>query len=647
MIFSHLCRFKRPLFLSLVVVTALLLIHAAPSADAQVAERVLIRQVDSAAFPTVSVYVEAYDTAGQFIQNLNPEDLTILENGQPRPPLNLTLLNPGAHLILVFNYGPEWSVAYAQRSRFQYLRQHWLAWAQAQPSPTSDRLSLITNSGLQLVRNNDPTRWADWLESARPDLQREAASLNGLTRALDLAATSDPENPQRPVIFFLTAPLPAATLPALADLGQRAQTLSVPIHVWMVAHARASTRLPQNYAALNDLAIQSGGQFTLFSGPEPLPDPEPILRPLRFRYRVTYISNLTTSGEQELSVRLTHEGVTLESEPISFDLTVLPPNPILLAPPAQIMRTWQSPEGQRERYLAPSTYAFSFITEFPDQHPRPLRAARLYVNDVLVTERLEPPFEVLEWPLEEVTANGRYRVRIEVEDSLGLRGQSQDWPIEVIVAEPPRSPLEQTWQRLSSPEVLPFWAVILSAVTLGLVLWRWRAYHRLTQPLYARWTARQRGKTAPPAASSPTITLSPLAAPPSAASAWLVWLNSDEVPFFFPRDETAVPPSEQRFYPLPQADVALGSDRQRATVWIPHPSVEGVHAHLTYGPEGYKLTDAGTVASTWLNGAALPPEGAWLTHGDIVHLGSVALRFETAHPAPQPRPSLRPYEEIL
>ncbi|MCX8025363.1 MAG: FHA domain-containing protein [Thermanaerothrix sp.] len=647
MIFPYLYRLRWLFSLSLVVVTSLLLINVVPSANAQAAERILVRQIDSTTFPTVSLYVEPYDTAGQFIQNLNTEDLTILENGQPRSPLSLTFLNPGAHLILVFNYGPEWSVAYAQRSRFQYLRQHWLTWAQAQPSPTSDRLSLITNSGLQLVRNNDPTRWADWLETARPDLQREVASLNGLTRALALAAPSDPENAQRPVIFFLTAPLPASVLPALADLGQRAQTLGVPIHVWMIAHARASTRLPQNYTALNDMAVQSGGQFILFSGPESLPDPEPILRPLRFRYRVTYTSSLTTSGKQELRVRLTHEGVTLESEPISFDLTVLPPNPILLAPPAQITRTWESPKGQREPHLVPSTYAFSFITEFPDQHPRSLRAARLYVNDTLVTERLEPPFEVLEWPLDEITLSGRYRVRVEVEDSLGLKGQSQDWPLEIIVAEPPRSPLEQTWQRLSSPEVIPFWAVILSAATLGLFLWRWRAYRRLTQPLYARWTAKQRAKTTPPSASPPTTVLFPLATTPTAASAWLVWLSSNEVPFAFIRDETAEPPTEKRFYPLSQAEVTLGSDRQRATIWIPHPSVEGVHAHLTLGPEGYKLTDAGTIAGTWLNGAALPPEGACLSHGDILHLGSVALRFESMHPTPKPHPTLRPYEEML
>jgi hypothetical protein len=193
--------------------------------------------------------------------------------------------------------------------------------------------------------------------------------------------------------------------------------------------------------------------------------------------------------------------------------------------------------------------------------------------------------------------------------------------------------------------VLPFWAVILSAVTLGLVLWRWRAYHRLTQPLYARWSARQRGNTSPPIA--PATTLSPLAAPPATALAWLVWLNPEDVPFFFLHDETAAPPSEKRFYPLPQVEATLGSDRLHATIWIPHPSVEGIHAHLTFDSEGYKLTDAGTTAGTWLNGAPLPPEGAWLTHGDIVHLGSVPLRFETAHPAPQPRPLLRPYEEML
>lgn len=610
---------------------------------AQAAERVLLRRVESTHFPTLSLYFEVYNAEGQFLTNLQSEALQILEDDQPRSPLGVTLLNPGAHIILVLNYGPEWSVGYAQRSRFQYLRQHWLAWAQAQPSPTPDRLSLITNSGLQLVRNNDPARWADWLETARPDLQRETASLNGLTRALDLASSIDPTNPQRPIIFFLTAPLPGSALPALADLRQRAQNQGVPVHVWLVANARAPTRLPQNYAALNDLATQSGGQFLLFSGPEALPDPEPLLQPLRYGYRATYTSALTTSGSHELVVRVIQNGVPLDSEPLTVDLTILPPNPILLAPPAEIARTWHDSTDQLARRLSPSTYAFAFITEFPDQHPRPLRAARLFVNDSLVAERLSAPFETLEWSLEDITTSERFRIRVEVEDSLGLKGQSREWPLEVIVPEPPRSLPEQAWARLTTPQVLPLWAVLMSAATLGLILWRWRAYRRLTQPLYARLAPRK-GKETPPS-RRPIPGPFPAAAPPQGAPAWLVWLRGDEVPFVFIQDASADPEDERRFFALSQAEVTLGSDPRRATLHLPHPSVESVHARIIPGPEGFKLVDAGSIAGTWLNAAPLPPEGTWLSHGDILHLGSVALRFEFPHPSPPPHPLLLPYED--
>ncbi|WP_299024117.1 FHA domain-containing protein [uncultured Thermanaerothrix sp.] len=635
---------KTLLLMSLAICVGLLLLGVAAVAHAQAVEKVLLRQVDSTHFPTLSVYFEVYNADGQFFTDLQSEALQIIENGQPHAPLGVTLLTPGAHLILVFNYGPEWSVGYAQRSRFQYLRQHWLDWAQAQPANTYDRLSLITNSGLQLVRNGDPARWADWLETVRPDLQRETASLNGLTRALDLASSVDPTNPQRPVIFFVTAPLPGSTLPALADLRQRAQTQGVPVHVWLVANARAPTRLPQNYAALNDLAIQSGGQFLLFSGPEPLPDIEPLLQPLRFNYRATYTSTLTTSGSHELVVRVMQNGTTLDSEPLTFDLNVLPPNPILLAPPAQITRSWEA-SAEREPRLSPSTYAFALITEFPDQHPRPLRAARLFVNDALVVERLQAPFETLEWPLEQITTGGRFRIRVEVEDSLGLKGQSQEWPLEVLIAEPPRSLPEQAMARLTTPQVLPLWALIMSAAMLGLILWRWRAYHRLTQSLYTR-LAPGKDKGATPVKRSTPSTF-PTATPPQEAPAWLVWLRSEDVPFFFVQDASADPQGEMRFFALPQAEVTLGSDPHRAVLCFPHPSVESVHARIVPGPEGFKLVDAGSTAGTWLNAAPLPPEGALLNHGDIFHLGSVALRFETPHPAPPPYPMLLPYEDTL
>jgi len=605
-----------------------------PGAHAQTAEVLRITRVDSSRFPTLTVEFEAFDAEGRFLTDLKAEQISVLEDERPITPKSLTLLQPGAHLIMVMNYGPEWAVGYAGQSRFSYLRQHLLNWARAQEN-TRDTLSIITNSGLQWMRNEDAQRWVDWLESAQPDLRREVPNLYGLARAFDLAS-NPAQTDQRSAILFITAPLPAPLINSLGDYGQRARSQGIPIWVWLVANTRASTRLPQNYAALNQLATDSGGQFLLFSGPETLPDLETMLQPLRYRYQLTYSSPLNTTGEHSLALQIHRNDLALTSETRSFSLDVRPPNPIFLAPPGQITRAWEK-DGHGNATLQPEIYTFRILVEFPDGHSRPLRASRLYVDDVLVDEHSSPPFDTLTWPLESIASSGRYWVSVEIEDSLGLTRRSLALPIDVIVHPPPPNPFQRAVQTLMSPQTLPLLGILIAVGMVSFVLRRWRRHPALQQ----RQSRRARGGDQP-AAQNRAMTLIPSL---KAADAWLVPLNPEDVPFAFFTQPFPGKTREISPLPLMPEETILGSDPNRAHVCIPAPALSPLHARLHRTAAGFWLVDAGSVAGTWVNGRPLPENGILLHNGDILHLGPIALRFEQKAPTPKPNPVIQPYQE--
>jgi hypothetical protein len=79
-------------------------------------------------------------------------------------------------------------------------------------------------------------------------------------------------------------------------------------------------------------------------------------------------------------------------------------------------------------------------------------------------------------------------------------------------------------------------------------------------------------------------------------------------------------------------DVTLGCDPLLANLVIADPSIEGLHARIHYEDKVFQITDAGSVAGTWVNFTIVPPEGIRLEHADIIHLGRVGFRIILAEP---------------
>jgi hypothetical protein len=93
-------------------------------------------------------------------------------------------------------------------------------------------------------------------------------------------------------------------------------------------------------------------------------------------------------------------------------------------------------------------------------------------------------------------------------------------------------------------------------------------------------------------------------------------------------DETTIPAPLQ----ITAEDVSLGTDPLHADLVITDPSIEGVHARIHREGKTFLITDAGSVAGTWVNFKPVSPSGTTLEHADIIHLGQVGFRFNLPEP---------------
>ena len=237
------------------------------------------------------------------------------------------------------------------------------------------------------------------------------------------------------MVLYVTS-LPAAQdIPALQNLTQRAVDQHIRVNIWMVSSRDFFTTSAAT--ALNDLAIQTGGQVVQFSGEEPLPSPEMYLAGLRHAYRLMYSSQILTAGGHTLTAQVNLNGETISSEALPFELNVEPPNPILIDPPDEIFRTAPDARSTDTNTFLPTAQGVSILIEFPDGRTRPLtRTALLYVDGVMVDENTTEPFDLFTWDLSGYNTSAGYGLAVEAVDSYGLSRMSGTVPVQVIVVRP-------------------------------------------------------------------------------------------------------------------------------------------------------------------------------------------------------------------
>lgn len=631
--------FKRTIlhFGVLVALTGSFLFANYPAA-AQSGGRVVLSAVDTQAFPQITFIMEAYEGSGGFISGLQPEDVAILEDGKELSPLSIETQQPGLQVIAAFNIGPVMAGRTGGTSIFQKLVAALQDWADDQQPEGSDDFSLISNERLEAVRLDQPERWQQALRDFQPDLLKSKPGLSSLSQALDLAADPNARPNMKRALIYVTPPPAEGQLAALPNLAERAAQAGLRVFVWAVISPGATSG--PGIDALQQLADQTGGQLFLFSGAETLPAPEAYFRPLRSVYQVNYLSAANRSGSHSLMLRLERGGRELLSPEAAYTIQVAPPNPIFLSPPAEVKRVFSNGSQKGQLIASPSSLALKILIEFPDGHPRALRSTRLLVDGSVAVERLSEPFDTFTWDLSRYESSESHRLQVQVIDSLGLEESSMEIPVQVVV-EKPRPGLLQI--EIDPKRLIIGGAVLAAGAALALALWfsgrkgwlttdRRKRSRMLKDPVTQPVPIQQEQPRRKPA---PALSW-PRPGSPAKAPAWLIRLDEENRPV------------SGMTVPLLRKEISIGSNPQQAGCVLNFPSVDALHARLYTGPDGsFTLADAGSVAGTWVNYCPISSHGARLEHGDIIHFGQVAFRFEMADPPHQRQAQVDPFDETL
>jgi len=600
----------------LVLALTLLLAVLPVGAAAQTGARITIRSIQTQDFPSITGYFDAQDATGARITDLRAEDLQMQEDGIAQPVQQLHNVQIGLHVILVITPAEPFGIRDAEGTpRYDYAKDAIRSWATTLSNTSDTLLTLVTSEGTP-VTNGVLSEWQAALDAYTLPTGVLFPELQAMGNAMALAAQPAAEDANTAIWWVTSTPRLADLEAVAADWQAQLEAMGVPLVIWQID----SPSLYENEASqiLTGLSQASAGQHLTFSGPESLSSPEPFFAPLRSAYFFQYYSQLRRSGEHELILQSQGSGLT--SQPYVVTLDITPPKPILVSPPTQIAR---GPAAIDPQLLSPFSQPIELLVEFPDGFERNLVRSSLYVNDQLVAENTTAPFNHFAWDLKPYTQSQQVFLRAEVQDELGLIGESIDFPIEISVQAP------ATWfQALLSRAggILAFSVVLIAAGAFFLVM---VLSGRLAPGRLRLDRVFGRQRIAPARPSVDPLRDSPL--------------GLDEIPQLQDEEQDAQPsapaylqrlamqdPSQPaQVLPIGMEETTIGA-APTCTLVLSEPSVEKQHSRIAPDEAGnFVLADLGSHAGTWINYAPVSPEGTRVQDGDIVHIGRVAFRFLT------------------
>ncbi len=615
----------------------------AVSVYGQAGSAVLFSTPEVNQFPTIRFTVDVLDAEGQFIDDLQPEDMQVIEDGQALAPQAVTMVNNGLQIIIALNTSPDLANQVNGTTEYERLRQALQVWAEGLPAQSLDDFSLSTPTGLYLIRDRDPQKLKQALAEFQPDLVKGQPSLTSLSEALDLAIDPLGRPLMKRSILFITPPLPVTNTASLPDLALRAQKIGVRVHVWQVGQsANISENAPE---PLQQFAETTGGSYFQIISSGPLPAIEPFFQPFRHTYQIEYQSIVQKSGSHSLSVKVKEHSSNIQSDETHYNLTVEAPNPIFLTPPVEIRRSWTSTEEkQAEPVLTPNTVPLQILVEFSDNHPRPLKATRLFMDGVLVAENTTAPFDHFDWQIADQTTPARRLLRVEAVDILGMNGSSIEIPVDIQIAEPAKTSL---FDRLSERGMIAISAIVVAGGALALILVFTNTQRR------SRWKRQHANKKLEKDPVTQPVPVQPMPVRSKRTGFWKINNKVTRPVPLWPRAAAPAAPArlvalDESEHPitgggisLTRQEITFGSDPKRATQVLNSPTVDGLHARLYLTPDGdFFIADQNSIAGTWINYAPVTSSGARLEHGDLIHVGKILFRFELTDP------SLAPASEV-
>jgi hypothetical protein len=591
--------------------------------------------VDAQAFPTVSALLDVFDEREQPISGLKPEDVTVLEDGQPFPVTELVETTPPAQIVVAINPGPAFDVRDGQGiQRIQRVREVLSGWAGAQPTDDPDDLSLVSIAG-PIITHAKPDAWAISLNAFQPDFRSTTPNLQLLSIALNTVNEGTPLPGMKRAVLLITPHMDDANIDlSLNDVSEQAIASNVRIFVWFV-DSDLYFGTP-SATAFKALALQTGGDYFAFSGKEVLPDPETYFSPLRHLYSLSYDSKLTSSGEHTLAVEVVTASGTIASEDRSFNLEVSPPNPILVMPPAQILRHPPEEDPYNTKILVPEEQELEIIVEFPDKHTRPLVRTTLYVDGQPAAQNEAEPFDTFVWDLSGYTESGEHTLVVEAVDSLGMSRASISVPVTITVVHPPTG-MQAVLARYRT--YIALIAIVVAGGILLLVLLSGRLRFRSRRERRA-----DRKRFTDPVTQPVNIQQAePVKKKQVTRAPWTRMEKVPDAPAYLTRLRIDGEPMTGNPIPLVEQEITFGTDPVQATYVLDHPSIGALHARLKRTEGGdFLLLDHHSVAGTWVNYDPVPKTGRILRHGDMVHFGQLMYRFSLKNAPAASEPKIIP-----
>ncbi|MEA2007737.1 MAG: FHA domain-containing protein [Chloroflexota bacterium] len=587
----------------------------------------------------MTTYLDVYGSAGNFLPGLTSEDITLTENGNSLPILELEELKPGAQVVVGINVSPPFAIRDdLGYSRFERLAQALIEWGTNLTPENTDDLSLITNDGIEKTHLSSPHIWVSTLETYAPKLRETASNLNVLAHAIDIASDSLPQQAMKRIVLFITASPTPEEVAALLSLTARAQEHEVRVFIWLISSPAFFDS--SGAQQLRVTAEETGGTFFAFSGAEVMPSLEDYAAPLRGTYRLTYQSQIASEGTHTLGATIQTPAGRIATT-TEFQLDIQPPNPIFIAPPLTITRENPNPENKNAKIetYTPVSQEISAIIEFPDGHPRPLEETILYVDGSVEARNTNAPFDEFTWNIGQYEESETHHLEIYARDNLGLSRTSVAAQIQVVVDKPAIKieALRKANKVFEEYQVtiIALGFVIVVAVVFLILLRRGSIHPK------AFLRNRKSSLAAKGEEDAPEEEVAPAAR--ESISSWInrfAWPKEGETARQASATLEPITEQAQKLFPEPlsvyNAEETFGKDASAATILIKEPSVDNLHARLEFISENtFKLSDEGSVAGTWLNYQPIGEEGDILQHGDTIHIGRVGFLFhiqdESAH----------------
>lgn len=594
-------------------------------------------------FPKVTALVDVYDATGKFVTGLKPDDLTIHEDGQPRPVEALTESDAAVQFVVAVNPGPALAVRDGNAvPRFTKIVESLGQWIGSQPATSRDDLSLVSLSG-SLITHANAKDWFVSLDSFKPDFRNTTPNLQTLSIALDTVTATTPEPGMKRAVLFITPHMDDPNIDrAIAPLVKSAVDSKVRVIVWFVDAEQYFVTASAN--AFKALAAQTSGTFFAFSGKEVFPDLTIDFAPLRHLYQITYTSVLKAGGDHQLGLDVDAPQGTISAPDQSFNVDVQPPNPIFVSPPLEIKREPPADDPYADT-LVPKQQKVDIIVEFPDGHARELKRTALYVDGQIVDENRTKPFENFIWDLSLYEKSGQHEIIVEAEDVLGLKKSSMGIPVSLTVVQPPRG-VQALLGRYRQYVVLG--AIGLAGLALLVILVRGTFGGKLFQK------RRATRKQFEDPLTQPVVTLTEPPAPSAknakkskTASRRNIWFRAKpanrmpEAPAYLTRLTNGGEPASALPIPVLEKDMTFGTDPVQSIRVLDDPSISPLHARIKRTEDHvFHIYDHGSVAGTWVNFEPVTREGRRLMHGDRIHFGQLMYRFDLNQPPAESEPKV-------